>query len=198
MAFFESNEYHKLWALYNSGHFCRIIKERILSGGRLRVDWIEDATIPSNTIGLTILPGRKDYSRSVDEDLKQLQQYEITTVIPLITDDELGHFGVSDLLTKYKEYGFKVNRLPIMDQLVSSAAEMKDLVNYLDNAVQNNEKVLLHCVGGLGRSGLVAASYLKYKGLTANEAISAVRKVRGPRAVESQIQEEFVKNIKFK
>ena len=29
---------------------------------------------------------------------------------------------------------------------------------------ENEEKIVLHCVGGLGRSGLVAASYLKYKG----------------------------------
>ena len=66
------------------------------------------------------------------------------------------------------------------------------------NALQKEEKVLLHCVGGLGRSGLVAASYLKYKGLKSDEAIAAVRKTRGPRAVESKIQEEFVSKIQFK
>ena len=75
---------------------------------------------------------------------------------------------------------------------------MQDMVNYLDDLIQNNEKVVIHCVGGLGRSGLVAASYLKYKGLNANETIKTIRKVRGPRAVESKIQEEFVRNIQFK
>jgi protein-tyrosine phosphatase/nicotinamidase-related amidase len=197
LMFFESNENHKLWALYNSGHFCRLIKERILSGGQLRVDWLDNELIPKGNIGLTILPGRKDYSRSVDEDLKQLKKYGVNTIIPLITDDEFGHFGVSDLLDKYEEYGFTVHQLPIMDQLVSSEEEMIDMVNYLDNAVKKDEKILLHCVGGLGRSGLVAASYLKYKGLDSDEAITAVRKVRGPRTVESKIQEEFVKNIQF-
>lgn len=197
LAFFESNDYHKLWALYNSGHFCKIIKDRILSGGRLRVDWIENEAIPSNTMGLTILPGRKDYSRSVDEDLKELQKYGVTTVVPLITDDELGHFGVSDLFSKYEEYGFKVNRLPIMDQLISSEDEMRGMVAFLEQAIFKNEKVVLHCVGGLGRSGLVAASYLKYKGLNTTNALQAVRKVRGPRAVESRTQEDFVEKITF-
>jgi protein-tyrosine phosphatase len=197
LMFFESNQFHKLWALYNSGHYSKIITERIKSGGRIRVDWIEDKSIPSDAIGLTILPGRKDYSRSVDEDLKQLKQYKVTTVIPLITDDELGHFGVSNLLTKYAEYGIKVNRLPIMDQLISSESEMKEMVAYLDQAISKEEKIVLHCVGGLGRSGLVAASYLKFKGLDSNNAIQAVRNVRGPRAVESKVQEEFVHNIKF-
>jgi protein-tyrosine phosphatase/nicotinamidase-related amidase len=198
LMFFESNHNHKLWALYNSGHYCRLIKERILSGGRLRVDWLDNELIPKGNIGLTILPGRKDYSRSVDEDLKQLKEYGVDTIIPLITADEFGHFGVSDLLEKYEEYGFNIHSLPIMDQLVSSEEEMVDMVHYLDRAVLKDEKVLLHCVGGLGRSGLVAASYLKYKGLNSDEAIKAVRKVRGPRTVESKIQEEFVKSIQFK
>jgi protein-tyrosine phosphatase/nicotinamidase-related amidase len=198
LMFFESNHNHKLWALYNSGHYCRLIKERILSGGRLRVDWLDSELIPKGNIGLTILPGRKDYSRSVDEDLKQLKEYGVDTIIPLITADEFGHFGVSDLLEKYEEYGFNIHSLPIMDQLVSSEEEMVDMVHYLDRAVLKGEKVLLHCVGGLGRSGLVAASYLKYKGLNSDEAIKAVRKVRGPRTVESKIQEEFVKSIQFK
>jgi len=197
LVFFESNRYHKLWALYNSGNFGIIIKERILSGGQLRVEWIDHDLISKGEIGLTILPGRKDYSRSIDEDLKLLKKYGIDTIIPLLTDDELGHFGVSDLLEKYQEYGFNVHRLPIMDQLISSEEEMQEMVNYLDKLIQNSEKVLIHCVGGLGRSGLVAASYLKYKGLSASEAIKTIRKARGPRAVESKIQEEFIKKIQF-
>ena len=198
LIFFESNQYHKLWALYNSGNFCKIIKERILSGGQLRVDWIDHDLISNGEIGLTILPGRKDYSRSIDEDLKQLRKYGVDTIIPLLSDDEFVHYGVSDLLEKYQDYDFNVHRLPIMDQLTSSEEEMQEMVNYLDKLIQNSEKVLIHCVGGLGRSGLVAASYLKYKGLSANEAIRAIRKTRGPRAIESKKQEEFVQNIQFK
>ena len=198
LMFFESNNFHKLWALYNAGHTTRIITERIKSGGKLRVNWLDDDKMTSGEIGLTILPGRKDYSRSIDEDLKQLKEYKVDTIIPLITDDEFDHFGVGELLEKYQEYDFNVKRLPIMDQLVSSHQEMKELIDYLEERLQKNEKIVLHCVGGLGRSGLVAASYLKYKGRNAEDAINSVRKVRGVRAVESKIQEEFVENIKFK
>jgi len=197
LMFFESNNFHKLWALYNAGHTTRIITERIKSGGKLRVNWLDDDKMTSGEIGLTILPGRKDYSRSIDEDLKQLKEYKVDTIIPLITDDEFDHFGVGELLEKYQEYDFNVKRLPIMDQLVSSHQEMKELIDYLEERLQKNEKIVLHCVGGLGRSGLVAASYLKYKGRNAEDAINSVRKVRGVRAVESKIQEEFVENINF-
>jgi protein-tyrosine phosphatase len=84
-----------------------------------------------------------------------------------------------------------------MDQLVSSEKEMRVLISYLDEKIKQGKKVLLHCVGGLGRSGMAAASYLKYKGMDSGKAIDVVREARGPRAVETKIQEEFVHDILF-
>ncbi len=197
LIFFESNRFHKLWALYNSGHFGRLMEKRIKSGGKLRVDWINNDLIKTGALGLTILPGRKDYSRSIDEDLLQLKNEGVDIVIPLITDDEFHHFGVDDLLKHYDKNGFIVHRLPIMDQLVSSEQEMRSLIKFMDEQIQNEKKIMVHCVGGLGRSGMVAASYLKFKGLNADMAIDVIRTTRGPRAVESKVQEEFVQNIIF-
>ncbi|HMU75943.1 MAG TPA: protein-tyrosine-phosphatase, partial [Elusimicrobiota bacterium] len=56
-------------------------------------------------------------------------------------------------------------------------------------------RVAVHCVGGLGRSGLVAACFLKSRGASTDEAIVEVRRVRSPRAVESAVQEQFVTNF---
>ncbi len=67
----------------------------------------------------------------------------------------------------------------------------------MDEQIQEGKKIMVHCVGGLGRSGMAAASYLKFKGLNADKAIEVIRTTRGPRAVESKIQEEFVQNIIF-
>ena len=53
--------------------------------------------------------------------------------------------------------------------------------------------MLVHCVGGLGRSGMVAASWLRSRGASADEALASVREARGPRAVETAIQEDFVR-----
>ena len=85
----------------------------------------------------------------------------------------------------------------IMDQLDSSEDEIAEMVNYLDDLMNKNKMMLIHCVEGLGRSCLVAASYLKHKGLSSDEAIKTIRKAGGPRAVESKIQEDFLKNIDF-
>jgi protein-tyrosine phosphatase len=47
-------------------------------------------------------------------------------------------------------------------------------------------------MGGLGRSGTVAACYLVAGGMSAATAIAAVRTARGPRALETITQEDFV------
>ena len=64
----------------------------------------------------------------------------------------------------------------------------------IDEKLSAGKNVLLHCVGGLGRSGLVAASYLKSKfDISSDEAISLVRQFRSERAVENRLQEDFVR-----
>ena len=50
-------------------------------------------------------------------------------------------------------------------------------------------KVLVHCQGGTGRTGTMAAAYWIKKGLSANEAIRKIRKSR-PGAIEMPEQEE--------
>jgi protein-tyrosine phosphatase len=47
-------------------------------------------------------------------------------------------------------------------------------------------------MGGLGRSGMIAACTLVDAGLSPTAAIASVRAARGPRALETSEQEEFV------
>jgi protein-tyrosine phosphatase len=47
-------------------------------------------------------------------------------------------------------------------------------------------------MGGLGRSGTIAACCLVAAGMTPDAAIVAVRAARGPRALETAAQETFV------
>lgn len=193
LQFFEANEYQKLWALYNSGHYGQIMVNKVKRDGPLRIDWLKSDVLNPETLGLTILPGRKDYSRSTDEDLSYLKSQEIKNVVPLITDDELHDFGVEDLMEKYAEFGIDVKRMPVKDQMASSNEEMSELLNWIKSKLDLDQKVMIHCVGGLGRSGMVAASLIKSLGKSAYNAITDVRASRSPRAVESKDQEDFVK-----
>lgn len=192
LRFDESNYYQKLWALYNSGHYSELIKARILNLRKLRMDWIKTDGLPDNSIGLTILPGRKDWSRDLSEDIKEIKHYQITKIINLITIDELYHYGVNELNEVYMTSGLEVLHFPILDQMTPSVDDINSCVTKITEWLSAKEKIMIHCVGGLGRSGLVAACYLKSLGIGSTDAIKIIRKCRSPRAIETKIQEQFI------
>ena len=54
--------------------------------------------------------------------------------------------------------------------------------------------VAVHCTAGLGRTGVVLACYFTAKGLTAQNAIARVRRMR-PGSVETDEQAEAVEQF---
>ena len=106
--------------------------------------------------------------------------------------DELESYGVGDLLRQYTARGLRVHQCPIMDQGVSSLQEMRDTVRFIQDGVAAGEHVVVHCVGGLGRSGMTAACWLVAEGMPAAAAIAEVRRVRSPRTVETVAQADFL------
>jgi len=73
--------------------------------------------------------------------------------------------------------------------------EFSDLVNSVDfihQRITNDEPVMVHCLAGLGRTGTILACYLiKYKDMTANDAIEKVRQERHG-SIQSFSQEEII------
>jgi hypothetical protein len=75
LGFDECNPWQKLWALHTAGHAAAAIKKRIAASGPLRVDWI----VPN--LGMTLLPGRRDYDRDLVTDILSLKQAGVTHVL---------------------------------------------------------------------------------------------------------------------
>ena len=75
--------------------------------------------------------------------------------------------------------------VPEFDDLVKT-------VNFIHDRIVNDEPVMVHCLAGLGRTGTILACYLiKYKKMSADEAIQKVRDER-PGSIQSFSQEEII------
>ena len=192
LSFDESSQYQKQWALYASGRLGEKISQLLRSKGPLRVDWLDPQYTGQGKLGITILPGRKDFSRSLDDDIYRLKKEGVSHILSLVIDDELVTYGVEGLFDAYQQAGFSLLRLPIFDQGACTLSEMSNAVRWLDANLSTGANILIHCAGGLGRSGMVAASYLKYKGMDSDDAIRSVRAARSQRALETRVQEDFV------
>ncbi|MFL5729588.1 MAG: isochorismatase family protein [Cytophagaceae bacterium] len=196
LSFDECNDWQKKLALYSGGKCCEKVRNYLLNFKKLRIDYLhsEEMKIKGNgLIGLTILPGRKDRNRNVEDDLNTIKNENIRHILCLLSEDEFAEYGIPDLKKQYEQKGFQVKYVSIKDQAVPTKEAMKESLEWMDKVIDKKEKVLVHCVGGLGRTGTVAACYLKkYSGLSGTDAIEVVRESRSPRAVENAKQEEFV------
>lgn len=196
LSFDESSARQRLWALYTGSLCAERIADAFDRMGELRVDWIDDHWTVPGRLGLTVLPGRKDRGRRLDDDIDALKAQGVSAVVCLIPNAELKHYGVPDLLAAYTMAGLAVHHLPVLDQKNSSLQEMSRLVDWVEKHLVAKERVVVHCVGGLGRSGVAAACFLRRRGMNARDAIAEVRRVRSDRAVETEAQEEFVRRFK--
>lgn len=188
LSFEEANDYQKKLALYMGAHLSEKIIQALKLSKSLRIDWLPSTKL-AGKIGLTILPGRRDRDRSLAEDIEVMKSEKIKAVLVLITLDEFEEYGVSELIGEYKNSGFEVLHKPVADQSVPSQRQRDDILQWLEQKTSQGQHVLVHCVGGLGRSGTIAAMYLmKMNHLNAREAIRAVRAARSERAIESNSQ----------
>jgi ADP-ribosyl-[dinitrogen reductase] hydrolase len=104
-------------------------------------------------------------------------------------------YQISELLEWDEFGGIKILRFAIRAMNVPREAESERFVAFVRNIVQRLEwgqNVVVHCCGGLSRTGTVAACILVALGHhAAGEAIAAVRKARKG-TIQTTKQENFV------
>ena len=193
LSFDESSPLQKKWALAASSVHAEDIVLATHANRRLRIDWVESGALATKgKLGMTLCPGRKDRGRSLDEDLDVLRQSGVSRLLCLATDPELEWAGVTGIEKGCVKRGIQFLKLPVKDQSVPSFDEQNLMVRWMSAALDAGQNVVLHCMGGLGRTGTVASCLLAARGLSAEDAIAAVRRARGPRAVEIADQAKFV------
>jgi ADP-ribosyl-[dinitrogen reductase] hydrolase len=133
---------------------------------------------------------------SLNADLKRIATWQPHLVLTLMEEDELAYVGAPASLLK-KEFtalGIDWLHLPIPNlQPPDHRFEVAwvDLWPHLDTALGQGERLFLHCYAGLGRTGTVASLILMKYGLSAREAMQAVRAVR-PGSIETLSQEHYL------
>jgi protein-tyrosine phosphatase len=166
----------------------------------LRIDAIAAGPTPG-MIGLTICPGKHDrhvltgvWARDLEADLLAIRDWGATSLVTLIEEHEFELLKVSDLGARAKGMGLDWHHLPIRDVSVPDErfeGGWKKSGPLLLARLHKGERIVVHCRGGLGRSGLVAARMLVEMGIAPRDAINRVRAARRG-AIETSEQESYV------
>jgi len=162
---------------------------------------IASLPVGAGLVGITLCPGKRGdsvfgagWARDLATDIAAIREWGASSVVTLIEAHEFEMLGVPALPEAVRAAGIEWHHLAVEDvhapdqrfenRWVYAGARLRE-------RLRSGDRVLVHCRGGLGRAGSVAARLLVEFGATPEDAITRVRAVR-PGAIETRDQEQWV------
>jgi ADP-ribosyl-[dinitrogen reductase] hydrolase len=152
-------------------------------------------------IGITFCPGKKQpnaltgrWDRDLCTDIEAIRSWGAAAVVTLIEDHEIASLNVQQLGNEVCRNHMDWHHLPIVDVSVPCSRFEQEWVSIgasLRARLRDRFDVLVHCKGGLGRAGTVAARLLIELGMEPGRAVETVRAAR-PGAIETPSQVRYV------
>jgi ADP-ribosyl-[dinitrogen reductase] hydrolase len=152
----------------------------------LRIDTIHLKN--GGKLGLSFCPGKKQFHgmtgawvRDLDTDISAINDWGGSVIITLLEDHELIGLQVTEIKSVANQYNIDWLHLPTPNDLVPDESFLQ---NWRDNCFKIHEllndgkNVFIHCMGGIGRTSVLAAIILIERGYTAEEAIKIIKDTR--------------------
>ncbi len=140
-------------------------------------------------VAMSPLPGKM----SLEEDIELMKSMNISVVVTLVSQEELQEKNLSHFFETLEKNNLEVYHSPIEDYSTPHLEQTDSILNYIQTCLDNQKNVLIHCMGGYGRSGTVMGCFAS-KYLNETDPIQYVRNTRGEDAIETEAQEVFVLN----
>lgn len=162
--------------------------------------------VGAGRIGVTFCPGKKQrnaisgtWERDLSTDLEAIRAWGAKHLVTLIEDHEFTELEVEDLPEKAAAAGLRWHHLPIVDgEAPDSGFEQswRATCPQLLASLAAGYGVVIHCKGGLGRAGTIAARLMMNARpeLTPLQAMAQVRRVRR-NAIETRMQEAHLLSL---
>lgn len=143
--------------------------------------------VGGGTLAIASMPGRGgDYAG----DLAVFREFRPGFVITMITSAEMARAGVPHLGSDIQSLGSRWGHMPVEDfgaPDVKSAARWPEISTTARNALKGGGRVLVHCFGGCGRSGMAVLRLMIEIGEEPEDALERLRSIR-PCAIETDAQ----------
>lgn len=147
------------------------------------------------TLVLTPCPGTK--GTELKASLEQLKALGVEAVVTALDSDEMEKAGVAELSALTQELGMGWFHQPIEDDCAPGDdfdVRWQEISPKVQAILDKGGKVALHCMGGSGRTGLLAAHLLLERGWKLDTIKSEVKALR-PGAFSKQVQIDYINAV---
>lgn len=148
--------------------------------------------VGGGTLALAPMPGAGgDYAG----DLEHITSWRPAFVVSLVSGRELAGGGAAEIGAHIQDKGTRWLHLPIPDFGTPDETMLEawpDVSDSLRRALSGGGRVLVHCRGGCGRSGMVVLRLMIEAGEAPDEALARLRSIR-PCAIETKAQMRWAK-----
>lgn len=153
-----------------------------------------ELAVNDSALVLMPCPGTKDVS--LDDTLTQLKNDGVVAIVSVTTHEEFEKKAIPMLGDSVAEHGMKWFHLPIEDDAVPDDAfeQTWKLCSSEILELLTAGKVALHCMGGSGRTGLLAGRVLLELNWPLEDIMAEVKTLR-PNAFSKAEQKEYISKI---
>lgn len=155
-------------------------------------------------LGITLAPGKIQFdamsgptTRVLADDLDVIERWNASAVVTLLEDIELHFLDIPQLGLHIRERNMEWMHFPIRDGCAPYAESVPawHIVSHkLHSLLDRGANILIHCKGGLGRAGMIAARLLCEAGEPFQSAVDRVRTAR-PGAIETADQLRWIRDV---
>lgn len=135
------------------------------------------------------------------EEIEHWKKLRVNTIVSFLTDEENEELGLEYERMDCRREGFDFIKFPIEDrQVPDSYLKTKELFNNLIEKINQNQKILMHCRGGIGRVSIISSIVLStLHKIPIKQSFATISKIRGLNVPDTEEQiiwtESFIERI---
>ena len=143
-------------------------------------------------LGMSPLPG---LTGDFLADVEKIFNWNPTTILSLTPKKEMEDLGASDFVSMIAKERIPWVHFPIKDfSIVDQQQEVlwEKISKNINLQINNGNRILVHCRGGCGRTGMIVLRFMIEFGEDPEKALERLRAIR-PCAIETRAQENWAK-----
>lgn len=134
----------------------------------------------------------------LEKEIKDLKAQAVTGLVCLLDEREIRMTGLEDEQKLCEAEGIAFWHFPIPDtQSPKNQVDTHFFILDLLKHYKEKKGLVLHCYGGIGRSGTIALAVLMHLGYDLNEMMRKASVIRGIDVPQTHSQENWLREYKF-